>query len=265
MRVSTFEGLTDADVVTYFHNARRPEYEEVAGRLDDLIATLPEGASREERLEARDGLERLRKRYAEVSKRDFFRTAEGGAVAAKLAQLSTRLSTGDTPAEAVEPVSPADFTGKVWVTRPRPFVDRLASVWLIRRFVDAGAVVRYRDLPEAGEVAFDLPDARFNHIGNLCTFEVLVAAFGLDAPGLRELAEVVHELDLQDGRYGRPEAAGLEAVLSGWQRLPLSDGELEVRGVALFEGLYRSLAAAEAAPLPTDTQATKEHTRGHNR
>jgi hypothetical protein len=267
IRVAAFEGLSDAEVVAHFNAARRPEYEELAGHVTDLLAALPDDALQEKRLEALEGLEKLRKRHAEISKRDFFKAPEGGAVAAKLAQLSARLTADSTPAEAVEPVNLADFTGKVWVTRPRPFVDRLASAWLIRRFIDPGAVIRYRDTPEADKISFDMPDARFNHVGNLCTFEVLIAAFSLDAPGLRSLAEIVHNLDLQDGRYARPEAAGVEAVLSGWRGLPLTDAELEARGIEFFEGLYQSLAASEMAlnQPKTPGKAPKEKVRGRNR
>lgn len=266
MRIAIFEGLSDTDIIGIFHDTRRPEYDELAQQLDSLIATLPDNVSQERRLKALDNLEKLRKRHAEIAKRDFFETPEGGTVAAKLAQLSTRLMADGTPAEAVEPVALTDFIDKVWVTRPRPFVDRLASAWLIRRFIDAGAVIAYSNTPEAEQIGFDMPGARFNHVGNLCTFEVLLAAFGLDAPGLRPLAEIVHDLDLQDGRYARLEAAGLEAVMSGWRQLPIPDDELEARGLALFEGLHQSLAAAETAPTPSPATATpKEKTRGRNR
>ncbi len=264
IRVATFEGLSEADVIGYFHDARSPEYEELAQQLDSLIATLPEDAAQEKRLEALNSLEKLRKRNSEIAKRDFFRAPEGAAVAAKLAQLSARLTADSTPVAAVEPVSLADFIGKVWVTRPHPYVDRLASAWLIRRFIDAEAVIHYRDAPEAGEVGFDMLEARFNHVGNLCTFEVLIAAFGLVGAGLKALAEIVHDLDLQDGLYVRPEAAGLEAVMSGWRHLPLADAELEARGIALFEGLYQSFSAT-LPPAEIQAAKPKEKTRGRNR
>lgn len=264
MRVATFEGFSDAEVVAQFNAARRPEYDELDAQLKALLDGLSDMPTQEQRLETLDTLEKLRKRHAEVSKRDFFHAPEGSAVAAKLTQLSARMATGSTPAEAVEPVSIADFTGKVWVTRPHPFVDRLASAWLIRRFIDAGAVIRYRDAPETEEIGFDMLDAHFNHVGNLCTFEVLIAAFGINAPGLRALAEIVHDLDLQDGLYARPEAAGLEAVMSGWRRLPLADEELGARGIALFEGLYQSFSAT-LPPAEIQAAKPKEKTRGRNR
>jgi hypothetical protein len=263
IRVAAFEGLSSAEVINQFRDARRPEYEELARQIDGLLVTLPEDVPQAQRLDVLESLEKLRKRHTEISKRDFFKTPEGGDVAAKLAQLTARMMTGSTPAAAVKPVNPVDFIGKIWVTRPRPFVDRLASAWLIRRFIDAKAVIRYRDTPKSGEISFDMPNARFNHVGNLCTFEVLIAAFGVEAPTLRPLAEIVHDLDLQDGRYARPETAGLEAVMSGWRQLPLGDNELEARGISLFEGLYQSLVAAQTTP--TSTKKPKEKNRGRNR
>jgi hypothetical protein len=263
MRVATFEGLSEADIVGYFHAARHPEYAELGARVESLSAAFSADASQEKRLEVLENLEKLRKRHTDIAKRDFFKTPSGNEVAAKLTQLSARLTLDSMPIETVEPVNPEDFGGKVWVTRPRPFVDRLASAWFIRRFIDAEAVIRYRAAPEAGEVGFDMPGARFNHVGNLCTFEVLIAAFGVTAPGLQPLAEIVHDLDLKDGRYARPESAGLEAVLSGWRQLPLADEELEVRGLALFEGLYQSLHTAHHPAQPAVTP--KENTRGRNR
>lgn len=267
MRVATFEGMTDAEVVAQFNAARRPEYAELDDQLNGLLEALSDDLPQETRLEMLERSERLRKRHADISRRDFFRAPEGGLVAGKLAQLSARLTADGTPTELVEPVEVADFKDKVWVTRPKPFVDRLASAWLIRRFIDAGAVIRYREVPEAGEVSFDMPNARFNHVGNLCTFEVLVAAFSLHAPGLGALSEIVHDLDLQDGRYARPEAAGVEAVLTGWRQLPLSDSELEARGTDFFEGLYRSLLLSEPTPdqVESSQKISKEKMDGRNR
>jgi hypothetical protein len=128
------------------------------------------------------------------------------------------------------------------VTRPHPHVDRLACAWLIRRFVNPRAQIRYSETPEPGEVAFDMPGAEFQHRGHLCTFEVMLKAFGLDDPALRAIAEIVHEIDLRDGRSARPEIAGVDAILTGW--LVLEDAEREAHGIALFEGLYVALSGA---------------------
>jgi len=139
-------------------------------------------------------------------------------------------------------VSLSAYRRKRWVTRPHPHVDRLACIWLIRRFVDAKAVIRYATRPRPGEIAFDMDEGEFGHQGNLCSFEKMLRAFGLDEPALRAMAEIVHEIDLRDGRYAWPEATGIDAILEGWRLSKWSDAELEARGIALFEGLYLSLS-----------------------
>jgi hypothetical protein len=107
---------------------------------------------------------------------------------------------------------------------------------LIRRFINPRAVIRYSEAPLADEVAFDMSRGPFSHHGNLCTFETMVKAFGLNDPAVDAIAEIVHEIDLRDGRYVRPEAPGIDAVLRGW--MSRADAEREAHGIALFEGLY---------------------------
>jgi hypothetical protein len=139
--------------------------------------------------------------------------------------------------------SVADYRGRVWATRPRPHVDRLASVWFIRQFIDAEAVVEYTENPAAAAITFDTSQGEFTHHGNLCTFETMIQAFGLQQDtALALVAEVVHEIDLRDGRYTRPETTGIDATLQGWLLAGLSDAELELYGVGLFTGLYASFS-----------------------
>jgi hypothetical protein len=128
-------------------------------------------------------------------------------------------------------------------------VDRLACAWLIRRFLNPQAMIRYAPNPLPDEIAFDMPDARFGHHGNLCTFETMLRAFGFDDPALHAVAEVVHEIDLRDGVYTRLETTGIDAVLRGWLRLDLPDADREARGCALFDGLYAALHASEEISL----------------
>jgi hypothetical protein len=134
--------------------------------------------------------------------------------------------------------------------RPRPHVDRLSCIWLIRRFINPQAVVRYSATPEPGEVGFDMPRGEFTHRGPLCTFETMVRAFGLEDQVLQAMGEIIHEIDLRDGRYGHPETAGIDAVLKGWLLAGLADPELEAHGVALFEGLYADLSRRTRRPPP---------------
>ena len=102
--------------------------------------------------------------------------------------------------------------------------------------------MRYAQAPEPDEVAFDMREGEFGHRGNLCTFETMVATFGLEDPGLHLTGEIVHEIDLRDGRYTHAETAVIDAVLKGWLLMGFSDQELEAHGVALFDGLYAAFA-----------------------
>jgi hypothetical protein len=184
-----------------------------------------------------DRVEKLRRRFDEVSRLDWFAAPEGPRAAAALARLEEK------PRRAVPSADLASYRDRTWVTRPRPHVDRLASAWLIRRFVDPEAVIRYGD-PREGEVSFDMPGAELGHTGNLCTFETMLATFRLDDPALRALAAIVHEIDLRDGQSSPPEVAGIDGILRGWLASGWPDADLERHGIALFEGLYLSLRGA---------------------
>jgi hypothetical protein len=166
-------------------------------------------------------------------------------VAAHLARIAQALAAGEVPATSVAPAALETYRNRRWVTRPRPHVDRLACIWLIRRFINPAAVIRYATAPETDEVAFDMRGGAFSHRGNLCTFETMVVAFGLAEPSLHLMGEIVHEIDLRDGRYVHPETAVIDAVLKGWLLMGFSDQRLEAHGVALFEGLYVAFARGE--------------------
>jgi hypothetical protein len=249
MRVEHFEGLSDAKLVTLFQKARKEDYEELDARAVELEKSLGQRTKRPEDLSrARDVLAKLRRWHAELARIDFFEAPERGRVAARLARIAQAVTPTQPANPEVAPATIAAYREKRWVTRPHPHVDRLACIWLIRRFINPYAVIRYANAPEPDEVAFDMSRGEFGHRGNLCTFEAMVKAFGLDNPGLRALAELVHEIDLRDGRYARPEIAGIDAVLKGWQALP--DPDREAHGTALFEGLYVALSQATPRASP---------------
>ncbi len=134
------------------------------------------------------------------------------------------------------------YRGRTWVTRTGIKVDRMASAWLIRRFIDPQA--RFKFVPAKGyepgrrELRFDMFEAEFTHEGELCTFEVLVERFGLADPALREIAEIVHDIDLKDAKYGREEAAGIGRLVAGIAARHAADEERLERGAAVFEDLY---------------------------
>jgi hypothetical protein len=263
MYVEGFVGLTDQQLVEMFRAGRAEEYAELETQVLELEQRILAAAREDELSEVPETLARLRRRHAEISRSDYFDAPEGARLAARLAQVAQKLAAGIAPAlvEQVQPVALSAYQGRQWVTRPRPHVDRLACTWLIHRFIDPSAVVRYTGRPEPGEVTFDMAGADFGHLGNLCTFETMLRAFSLDEPGLDALAQIVHEIDLRDGLYARPETAGLDAVLGGWLAAGFSDGELAAQGTALFEGLYCALSRTCSAGQIAETTGPWQEAR----
>jgi hypothetical protein len=145
-----------------------------------------------------------------------------------------------------KPVRRADLPppGSAWVTRQDVHVDRIASAWLIRRFIDPNASFRFVPAkgyrPRSGEVRFDMFEGEFTHEGDRCTFETLLLRAGLTDPALTAIAEIVHDIDLKDGKFGRAEAGGVAALIDGLARKPIRDAERIERGSALFDDLYAS-------------------------
>lgn len=164
--------------------------------------------------------------------------------------LDARYSPGEPRTAAAHPLPRLDrarFQGKRWVTRARPWVDRLASAWLIRRFIDPQAAFVWVADPARtprGAIGFDFDGARFSHVGARVSFEVLCTSFGLDADAaLRRIGAIVHVLDA--GGAPVPEAAGLESVLGGLRELHADDDDLLAAAAVVFDALY---AAPERRP-----------------
>jgi hypothetical protein len=254
MRVEHFEGLTDADLIERFRRVRAEDYAALDAQAAALEEPLRAKRKLEERSRLREKLGRLRRQHADIARIDFFDAPEGSLVASRLVRIAQVLAAGEPSAAGIDPAAIDAYRDKHWVTRPRPHVDRLACIWLIRRFINPAAVIRYAQAPEPDEVTFDMRQSTFGHRGNLCTFETMVAAFGLEEPGLHLMGEIVHEVDLRDGRYVHPETAVIDAVLKGWHLMGLSDEELEAHGVALFEGLYTAFAR-EGRRKPSEKRA----------
>jgi len=240
MRVERFEGLTDQQLADLFCAARTEDYGEIGVQAARLEGTLKKAKSKDAS-QARNELAKLRRQYADVARVDYFECSEGRRVASRLSAIEQLLSPPIAKGKDMPSVSIEGYRDKRWVTRPRPYVDRLACAWLIRRFINPEAVIRYSEQTEPDEVTFDMEQGQFGHQGNLCTFEAMRLAFGLDDPALRAIAEIVHEIDLQDERYTRPETIGVDAVLEGWWKSGLPDAELEARGITLFDALYSKL------------------------
>jgi len=240
------EGLSDAEVEGLFNSAREAEYLELANEVRRLRSQLPRGKKGDDFTdELESAIARLRKGLEEIEKVDFFAASGRDAVEALLVDLEEKVKTS----EVAEPESDESHLGtiekvqgRVWVTRKGIHVDRMASAWLIRRFIDKDARFKfvpgkgYR--PDPGELRFDMFEAEFTHEGDRCTFEVLLHKFGLTDPALKQIAEIVHDIDLKDEKFGREDTLGLDRLIAGIAMAHPEDEKRLVEGSAVFNGLY---------------------------
>lgn len=235
------EGHSDPDVEALFTAAREREYAALAEEARRLGRAL--AGSRKRRPlgpeQARPPLLRLRKQLADVGAIDFFGAPGREAVEGLLAGIEARLR----PAQAqVARVVSDRVRARTWVTRRGVQVDRIASAWLIRRLIDPEARFKFAPgheyAPQAGELRFDMFQAEFTHDGDLCTFEVLLRRFGLKGAPLRHLGEIVHDIDLKDAKFARPEAFGLERLIAGIAMRHQDDETRLSEGAAAFDSLY---------------------------
>lgn len=252
VKAARIETLSDAEVRRLFNDQRDAEYRELGKVLDSLerkVQSGRKGAVTGVRASVYGPLLAVRKTYDEVRGRDFFDAPLGREMAKRLQALDAALKGLGEPGTAKPaPLSrkdPKKYRKRTWVTRKRPFVDRMASAWLIRRFVDPEAAfgfIEEQDLASlaSGEISFDMQGGEFTHHGDLCTFEVLVRSFGIKDRAARKIAEIVHDLDLKDDRYGAPEARGLEGILAGIRTIANNDELMLEQGIAVFEALYTS-------------------------
>jgi hypothetical protein len=243
VRVQQIENMTDADVLRLFHEPRDADYRQLAGRYRKLLQSLDKKKAKSTR--AQEELARLSKDHQRIRDIDFF-GAPGGAEVRRLEEaiaMRTRRPETSKP-EPRATLDLAKLRGRTWVTRPRPHVDRIASAWLIKRFIDPEATFVFAPPAEfpADAIPFDAPNVELTHYGEDCTFETLVKRARLRDRRLARLAEIVHEADLRDGKYAHEEARGIDAAIRGFLASSPDDHRVLEHGVALFEGLYTTTA-----------------------
>jgi hypothetical protein len=242
MRVQQIENLGPADVLRLFHEPRDADYRQLAARYRKVLQGL-DRKSAAASARVHEELTRLAKDHQRLRDIDFF-GAPGGAEVRRLEEAIAMRTRRPESARRSEPPAPALDLGKLrgrrWVTRPRPHVDRIASAWLIKRFIDADAQFVFAppaDFP-ADAIPFDAPGVELSHHGEDCTFETLVKRVRLRDRRLARLAEVVHEADLRDGKYAHEEARGIDVAIRALLAASADDHQVLAQGLALFEGLY---------------------------
>ncbi len=244
MAADALDGFAHDEIVEQFRVARARDVAAVGARAERLLKQVARAGDRPlahtvvgRRARA------LIDEWRALAAITFFDTP-GSAVVEDLVQKIAR--------SAINPVGPAPpatgaldraaYARRRWVTRPRPGVDRMASAWLIRRYLDPEARFDFAERPTTDAVPFDMFGVEFGHQGDACTFEVLARRFAIDDPAVLRIGRVVHDLDLRDGRFGEPETAGIGLLVEGLRHAHPDDRELLERGIALFESLARAVA-----------------------
>jgi hypothetical protein len=256
----TVDTWSNDALVEEFRRSREEAYRELARDAEGLVRRSGGGRGKASSAPSHRAIQQLRERLSAIERIDFFGSAGRDRVLTLIRQAEER--TSRTPRAGTTGSGPpgASYRGKLWVTRPRPGVDRMASAWLIRRFIDPDArfdFVADRAAAPAPSVPFDMFGVEFTHRGELCTFELLCQAFQVTDAAIARVAALVHDLDLKDGRFGSAEAPAIGFVIDGLRLAEADDQKLLERGMTLFEALYRAFAQASltSGPRPVATRA----------
>ena len=240
IRVQQIENVSSSDVLRLFHEPRDQDYKQLAARYRKLLQSLDKkSAAKSARVQ--EELTRLTKDHRRIRDIDFF-DAPGGAEVRRLEEaIAMRTRRPESVRREERPtLDLSKLRGRRWVTRPRPHIDRIASAWLIKRFIDPDAQFVFAPPAEFPNDAtpFDTPGVELSHQGEDCTFETLIKRARLRDRRLARLAEVVHEADLRDGKYPHEEARGIDVAVRALLAASTDDHQVLAQGMALFEGLY---------------------------
>jgi hypothetical protein len=232
-QVQSIDNLSTQQLIGRFAEARTRDYQELIRELQKLSALPPEKRPS-------GGLSRLRARFREVVEIDFFHSP----LEKRVEDLLARADAPPGTSAKAPKIDRRQYAGRVWVTRPRPGIDRSASAWLIRNFIDKKA--RFTFAPEdrvpRDAVPFDMFHDGFGHHGEDCTFETLQKAFRIRDKKVDVIGQMIHDADLLDEKFGRPEGFGVDEVLNGWAKQGIPDNQLLERGVQLIAALYSAVS-----------------------
>lgn len=240
------QGLSDEQVEELFHVARSSDYSQIAEEARRIANSIPANlrVEDERRAGAESEVDRLKRRLVEVVAIDFFGAPGREAAEGLVSGLEARLHPAGPGMPSATPAKARleELHGRTWVTRKGIHIDRMASAWLIRRFVDAEARFKFVPArgyrPEPRELRFDMFEADFTHEGDRCTLEILIERIGVNEPGLKPIAAIVHDIDLKDSKFARPETAGIDRLIAGIAMAHKDDETRLSRASAVFDDLY---------------------------
>jgi hypothetical protein len=237
------DGMSDQQLRGLFDAARDADYAEITRALRKLGTPAKRGGAKRKNVPAlRTQIVKLRRHLAEISAIDFFGATGRLTAEALLTEIEARLVEPQAKETAAAKTPASELAGKIWVTRRDVHVDRIACAWLVRRFIDPKA--RFKFVPankyraKPGELRFDMFEAEFTHEGDRCTFEVMLKRIGLDDAALHAIAEIVHDIDLKDGKFAREQVAGIAHVIAGICMTQADDAARIERAGPLLDDTY---------------------------
>ncbi len=234
LQVQAIDDLPSDVLKEQFREVRKSDYTELIREVQQLKPSA-QGFSAQ--------VTRLKRRFEEIAEIDFFESPLRAKAEEALYRAEHPVATQVQAGKGR--VSKADYQNRIWITRPRPGIDRVSSAWLIKRFIDSKAIFVFDSNPKAHPEAmpFDMYQAGgFGHEGEKCTFETLCTRFGNADKKVRLIGQAIHDADLDDEKFGRTEGITINQILKGWAKQDIPDDELLRRGMDLIEGLYHSIA-----------------------
>ena len=233
VKVQSIDNLSNSQLIGRFAEARSREYQELIRELQKLSSISPQNR--------RTGrVSRLKARFREIVEIDFFKSP----LQKRAEELFARVDTPAPAATHTAKVNSREYMNRTWVTRPRPGIDRSASAWLIRRFIDKKARFTFssEEAVPPSAVPFDMFHGGFGHRGDDCTFETLQKTFRIRDKSVDVIGQIIHDADLLDEKFGRKEGFGVDEVLNGWAKQGIPDNQLLERGIQLIGALYHSVS-----------------------
>jgi chromate transporter len=263
--VQSIDAFTNDEVIGAFRQARQADYAGLAREAEALIAGADKrGAKPAGRQSVARRIVQLRERLSRLDAIAFFPPPNRDATAAAVGRLerSVAAAPATTRTGSADVLDRDRFQRRVWVTRPRPGVDRMSSAWLIRRFIDPKARFAFAaKAPASGAaIPFDMYGVEFSHTDHGCTFETLAARFGIVDAAVQRIAQIVHDLDMKETRDNAPETPGVAHLVEGLRAAFGGDEELLDHGMVMFDAFYRSFAAgAPSGPARRARRRSREH------
>lgn len=252
VRVENIETMKESEIIGLFNQQREKDYSVVIKKVEEIerkVNSFRKGSPQNNK-KLTDQMLRLDKEFQGIRAVDFFSSKTGEAIKRHIKTLQSEIRGMTEPGIKEQKITLVskqieDYQSMNWVTRKKPFIDRMASAWLIKKFIDKKAVFNFmneRDMENLAEgtAAFDVRGGEFTHFGDMCTFETLVKSFGIKDKAVKKIAEIVHELDVKDEKFKTDEARGIEGLLSGIRKTAKSDAEALEKGMEVFEMLYAS-------------------------